>query len=144
MKKLTSLLFAFSITALLSLSAFAADSDFLGTWVNMNPNTRGIVKIEITAGLNMRMWGSCTPTPCDNGTTPLVTYGANSSDTNHKVATGMYVFSFKTVGTTLKVISPTRLNFEHFNKFTDGSIRQNYWMLEKFKKLNSSLDLSDL
>jgi len=144
MKKVSIKFLAFSLTVLSSVSTYAADADFLGTWVNMNPNTTGIVKIEISTGLSMKMWGACTPTPCDNGSTPLVTYGANSSDTNHKAATGQYVFSFKKVETTLKIISPVRLNFEHFNQFTDGSIRQNYWMLEKFKKLNSSTDMNEL
>jgi hypothetical protein len=51
MKKVSIKFLAFSLTVLSSVSTYAADADFLGTWVNMNPNTKGIVKIEISGSV---------------------------------------------------------------------------------------------
>jgi hypothetical protein len=45
-------------------------SDYAGTWVNVDPSTNDIVKIEIaTVGdtVNVHWFGACSPTPCDNG-----------------------------------------------------------------------------
>jgi len=44
--------------------------EFLGTWKNIDRNTRDITKIVIKAKNNkiyVRPWGSCTPTDCDWG-----------------------------------------------------------------------------
>lgn len=121
---------------LLSTSqAFAYPVNFIGVWKNINPNTRGIVSIIVTPGLNMRMFGACTPVPCDNGITSLTTFGANISDLNHRAAVGHYNFSFKKVGTILKLLTNKKMSFEHFNQFTDSSGRQNYKMNETFKKV---------
>ncbi len=125
----------FVLFALSSNYAFAYPTNFIGTWKNLNPNTRGIVKLIITPGPIMRMYGACTPTPCDNGTTSLITFGNNVSDLNHKVAVGHFNLNFKKIGTTLKLLNNNRLSFEHFNQFTDSSGRQNYWMTENFKKV---------
>lgn len=121
---------------LLSTSqAFAYPVNFIGIWKNVNPSTRGIVRIVITPGLNMRMFGACTPVPCDNGVTPLTTFGANVSDLNHRAGVAHYNLNFKKVGTTLKLLTKKKMSFDHFNQFTDGSGRQNYWMNETFKKV---------
>jgi hypothetical protein len=120
---------------LLSTSAFAYPINFVGIWKNTNPNTRGIVRIVITPDLKMRMFGACTPTPCDNGQTQLITFGKTVTDLNHKAAMGFYDLTFKHVATAVKIINSHKLTFEHYNQFVDGSGRQNYWMSENFKKV---------
>ncbi|MFC0219319.1 hypothetical protein ACFFJ7_13050 [Pseudochelatococcus lubricantis] len=41
-----------------------------GTWINVNANTRSIPQIVI-ANDTVHVWGKCSPTNCDWGTTPL-------------------------------------------------------------------------
>lgn len=120
---------------LLSTSqVFAYPVNFIGVWKNVNPNTKGIVSFTVTPGLNIRMYGACTPLPCDNGTVPLTTFGANVSDLNHRSGLAHYFFSFKKVGVILKLNSSKNITLDHFNQFTDGSGRQNYRMTETFKR----------
>ena len=130
-------LFAISTitVSILTSNAFAYPINFVGNWKNTNPNTRGIVRIVITPDLKMRMFGACTPTPCDNGQTQLITFGKTVTDLNHKAALGFYDLNFKRVATSLKLINNQRITFEHYNQFVDGSGRQNYWMSENFKKV---------
>jgi hypothetical protein len=49
----------------------AVDVDqFIGKWVNIDANTRGITRVEIRAEANktfVHMWGACTPKECDWG-----------------------------------------------------------------------------
>jgi hypothetical protein len=135
MKSFLKVMLPICTSSLISTSAFAMPADFVGTWQNINPNTRGIVKVVIAPDMSMHMWGACTPTPCDNGTAPLTTFGTTVTDTNHRAATAHYKFSFKDVGTVVKLPSMHMLMLEHFNKFTDGSERQNYYMQERLRKV---------
>ena len=45
------------------------DERYWGTWVNEDPDTGGITRIEI-APWTVHMWGSCEPTDCDWGEAP--------------------------------------------------------------------------
>lgn len=135
MNKLLKILLPACTAYFIASSAVAEDIDFVGAWVNVNPNTTGIVRLEISPTLKMKMWGACTPVLCNNGTSLLTTYGINASETNHKVASAYYAFSFKQVETILKITGPGQLVLENYNKFTDGSARQNYWQEETFQKV---------
>jgi hypothetical protein len=128
-------LFSICALSLIASNVYSMPVDFVGKWKNINAGTRGVVQIEVAPDMSMHMWGACTPTPCDNGITPLVTFGKDVSDLNHRVAMGHYKYNFKEVGVVLKLSGRQRLSLEHFNKFTDGSARQNYYMTEIFKKL---------
>jgi hypothetical protein len=46
----------------------SADEAFWGVWVNEDPDTGGITRVEI-APWTVHMWGACTPTDCDWGET---------------------------------------------------------------------------
>ncbi|SRR5579883_732078 len=82
------------VAAALANPAFAAPSDFIGTWVNTNPNTRGITRFIVTSAgnnkLNLQVFGKCHPADCDWGKTTLVTYGSNVQDPNHRFASANY------------------------------------------------------
>ncbi len=123
---------------IITTSAYAMPADFIGTWVNVYPGTRGIVRAVITPDMNIRMYGACSPTPCDNGLAPITTYGRSVSDLNHRAAIAKYDFSFKEVDVVLKLNGRSFLNLEHFNKFTDGSNRQNYFMGEMMRKISTN------
>lgn len=47
--------------------------DLLGEWVNIDPETRGITRLEIhrDAGLAVHSYGACGGGECDQGSTPL-------------------------------------------------------------------------
>ena len=51
-------------------SELTNSNHFTGSWANVNPETRGITRIEIRykdEGYAVRMWASCTPEDCDWG-----------------------------------------------------------------------------
>jgi len=121
-------------TLLMANLASAASGDFLGAWANSNRSTRNIVRAEITPDKMIRLFGACTPTPCDMGKVPLVTYGRSISDANHKFATAQYNLSFKKVVVTVKILGGNRMYLETYNQFTDGSNRKNKWVGQSFRK----------
>lgn len=45
------------------------DERYWGTWVNEDPDTAGITRVEI-APWTVHMWGSCEPSDCDWGEAP--------------------------------------------------------------------------
>lgn len=119
---------------MMASAANAAPAEFLGSWSNMNRSSRNIVRVEVTPDHMIRLFGSCSPTPCDMGKVPLVTYGRSISDANHKFASAQYNMSFKKVLVTVKLLGGNRIYVETYNQFTDGSGRQNYWVGETFRK----------
>lgn len=118
--------------------AHAAPAQFLGTWVNIDKGTRGIVRLQITAGVHgmgVRAFGACTPSPCDWGIVGLTTYGSSVTDADHKYGTALYNPGFATRIMTLQLIDSTTMVAHVYTKFQDGSGRQNYHSREVFKKL---------
>src|SRR5262245_8595110 len=78
--------------------AHATPAQFIGTWINTDSATRGIVRLQITQGvhgLGVQVFGACVPSPCDWGLAGLTTYGNNVSDPDHKFGTAAYSFDFK-------------------------------------------------
>jgi hypothetical protein len=118
--------------------AHATPAQFVGTWLNVDPGTRGIVRLKITAGvhgLGVEAFGACVPTACDWGLAGLTTYGNNVSDPDHKFGTAAYSFDFKQTAMTFQLLDPNTLVVDDYNMFTDGSGRENYHSREVFKKL---------
>ncbi|MEH1934507.1 MAG: hypothetical protein V7L14_12470 [Nostoc sp.] len=123
-------------TALIS-PALAVPADFIGTWVNKDANTPNITRLVITSGsgnkLNIQVFGKCHPSDCDWGTAPLLTYGINVQDTNHKYATANYnkgfANSFLTLGSARQEVL-----LQGYTQFLDNSGRQNYYSREHFQK----------
>ncbi|MEH2009293.1 hypothetical protein [Nostoc sp.] len=123
-------------TALIS-PALAVPADFIGTWVNKDANTSNITRLVITSGgsnkLKIQVFGKCHPSDCDWGTAPLLTYGINVQDTNHKYATANYnkgfANSFLTLGSARQEVL-----LQGYTQFLDNSGRQNYYSREYFQK----------
>jgi len=40
---------------------------YRGSWVNEDPNTGGMTRLQIFQNLEVQAWGACTPTECDWG-----------------------------------------------------------------------------
>lgn len=124
-------------TALVS-PVLAAPGDFVGTWVNTNPNTRSTTRLVITSdgsnALNIQLFGKCHPTDCDWGRTTLVTYGGSASDADHHFATANYNLGFAKTLCTLSLLEGNQISLQRFTQFLDGSQRQNYSLQEAFKR----------
>jgi hypothetical protein len=131
-----------TVGTILTLSAispsFAAPADFIGTWENTNSSTRGITKLVVTKAsgnkLNIKVFGSCSPTDCDWGTKSLTTYGSSVQDANHRSATTNYNKNFADSLLTINLGGTNRLNLQNFTSFKDNSNRQNYSSTEVFRK----------
>jgi hypothetical protein len=122
----------------LARPAQAAPADFIGNWVNIDPTTRDIVRLRVggpASALKVQVFGACSPTPCDWGLAGLITYGDNVSDPDHKYGTAAYAFGFKQTALTFQLIDSNTLVVHDYNRFTDGSGRQNYHDRGVFKRV---------
>jgi hypothetical protein len=128
---------ALAVTAI-SAPAFAGSaSTMVGTWVNVDRNTRGITKVIITESGNqyeIQTFGSCSPTDCDWGKSALTTYGDNVSDATHKAGTAQYNPGFAQTLLTVKQ-SGNQITLDGFTRFTDNSARQNYYNRHTLRKV---------
>jgi hypothetical protein len=126
-----------ALTAAFASPTLAAPSDFVGTWVNKDANTRGITRLVITSAggnkLNIRVFGQCHPQDCDWGTTTLATYGVNVQDANHGYGSANYNKGF---ANTFLGLSNTgnQIMIQGYTQFLDNSGRQNYYSREYFQK----------
>src|SRR5690242_17250353 len=96
-----------------------------GTWNAGDGGTRAFERMVIApsgAEITVQAFGACTPTPCDWGAVPGLTYAADVSSAAAISFTAEYTFSFKRVIVT-GVLDNGSLVVETFNHFTDGSGR---------------------
>lgn len=101
----------------------------VGTWINSDTATRGLVKVVIAAsGTNVTVdaFGACTPTPCNWGVVPGLVYSTSVTTTNAVAFSAEYKFGFKQ---TIVVghLNGKILTVETFDEFTDGSGRDAYY-----------------
>lgn len=100
----------------------------LGTWFNVDKNTRGIPKLELTASgpvLSLHVWGKCHPTFCDWGVVQAKPFADSVCTTPVVAFTAQYKFNF------VETLVVGRLEFgalfvETFDHFIDGSGREDY------------------
>jgi hypothetical protein len=108
----------------------------LGTWVNVNPATRDIVKVVLTnngGALGVHAYGACTPTPCDWGQVKGQAYAASVSGGNAVAFSANYAFGFKNTILTGHLVR-NELVVDDFNVFEDGSGRSPYFTEGTFEK----------
>jgi hypothetical protein len=105
-----------------------APTPLLGTWVNCDKATRGLLKLEITLtgkDVFVHAFGACHPTPCDWQKVPAMVYAENVCATPAVAFTAQYKFNF------VETLIVGRLEFgalivETFEHFIDGSGRADY------------------
>ena len=114
-------------------TAQAGTNSLDGDWVNVDPNTRGIVEIVI-AGRKVHPYGACHPTACDWGVIKAKSFASsvNSSDIGRLVAKKDNGFS--QVEITLSLEADGRLRAERFTHFTDRSGRADYSAVDYFQR----------
>jgi hypothetical protein len=109
----------------------------VGTWVNVNPATRDIVKIVLGntgATLHVHAYGACSPTPCDWGQVNGQAYAASVAGGASVAFTAAYAFGFKNTILTGH-LKGKELIVDDFNVFEDGSGRSPYFTEGTFKKV---------
>lgn len=118
------------------ISIDAAAADFLGTWINTDPNTGGIATLVISplgANYTIHEFGACSPTPCDNGTTTLNLLGYNVSDTNPLWGLASYDFGFLAEYLVIHREGDL-LVVESYNVFQDNSGRSSFRSLSLMRR----------
>lgn len=118
--------------------AIAAPKDFIGTWINTDPNSPGvrrfIVKVESPGKLAVQGFGACKPKDCDMGSGELITYGRSIDDQDHKFATVSGPGNFAIYIFTLELTAQDKISGQGFTRFIDGSDRQNYGGKDTFRR----------
>jgi len=121
--------------SLASFSARAELADYVGTWENVDQDTRGITKVNIMdtqTGPMIKTWGACAPKDCDWGLAQMVEYRVREGGVD-TVLTAEYQESFKR---TLLVArrERSRLRIEAYTEFLDKSRRDNYMAVYAFQR----------
>ena len=108
-----------------------------GTWVNTNPDSRGIVKVAIRvrdSRLFVRAFGAGDPEPCDWGEAEAdQTYAGNVSSHVAAGFTAGYDFGFSGIHLQANW-NQGLLVLASFTSFKDGSRRSNYFSREFFHR----------
>jgi hypothetical protein len=104
----------------------------VGTWVNTDHHTPGIVRLMIAAKANevtIHAFGACQPTPCDWGTVQGQIYADSVAEIPAVAFSANYTFSFKQTTIVGHLLKGT-LFVETFDHFTDQSGRADYYSLD--------------
>lgn len=105
---------------------------FVGSWVNTDPNTRGITRVAIRSSggtMFVQMWGKCHPKDCNwNEVT------TDAADARDGVLSLAWSFSFKVDSQQLTVLPDGKLQVSGTTRFTDKSGRASYSYTHYFIK----------
>jgi len=113
---------------------------FLGAWVNIDPNTRGVPKLYLSlTGQNVLVhaWGACHPTPCDWGEVKAEPYASTVSSnvrSDTTVLQGVFKPAFAETTFLIRPNGEEGLRFEEITHFTDNSGRANYSSTDIFQR----------
>jgi hypothetical protein len=117
-------------------AAAVAAAPLLGTWNNVNPATRDVVKVVIAAaggGIKVDAFGACSPAPCNWGSVAGLAYAANVSSSPAIAFSAQYKFSFSQV-ILVGHLQGKNLVIETFTHFTDNSGRSDYYSTDTMAK----------
>ncbi len=117
-------------------AAAVTSTPLVGTWNNVNPATRDVVKVVIAAagsGIKVDAFGACSPTPCNWGNVAGTAYAANVSSSPAVAFSAQYKFSFAQA-ILVGHLQGKNLIIETFTHFTDGSGRDDYYSTDTMAK----------
>lgn len=106
-----------------------ASGPLIGTWLNCDRATRGLVKVAIAASgsaITVHAFGACTPTPCDWGIVPGMAYADSVALTQATAFSARYKFGFKE-SIIAGHLDSGCLVVELWDHFTDNSGRSDYY-----------------
>lgn len=121
-----------SAKAIKSLKGKLNHKNLVGVWCSCNKKTRGIVKVVVKSSgnaLKIRVYGACTPSPCDWGAVSGIAYASSVTSKTAIAFSAKYKFGFKDAIVTGHLDNGT-LILETYNKFKDGSGRSAYYSRE--------------
>jgi hypothetical protein len=136
------------VVVLLLIPAIPASAQFdrfKGSWINIDPDTGGITRLEISGtetNVQVHAWGKCHPTDCDWGQVAGYAYGPNVSANLANSAQSISAVFDSGFSQTLIIISPIddqTLQAEVFTRFTDQSGRSNYSSAYVFVREQASI-----
>jgi hypothetical protein len=111
------------------MPAAVSVSPLVGTWVNVDHATRGMVRLVIAPSgseITLHGFGACSPTPCDWGVVPGLVYADNVTGTQAVAFSGTYTFSFKQTTIVGRLFCGALL-VSTCDHFTDKSGRSDYF-----------------
>ena len=110
-------------------------TSMLGTWINTNTASRGIVKVILSSdegALAVHAFGACDPAPCEWGrASDVVACAAGPGSTEPMGFTARYDFDFLEVRLEAN-LSRGLLIIASFNTFHDDSGRSDFFSREFF------------
>jgi hypothetical protein len=112
--------------------ASAQTARFEGHWKNVNPQTRGVVELDIRVhglDVDVKAWGACTPHPCEIGNIDAHLYAPSVDSNLEATARALIVNYHDSFSNRTLVIEPRgegELSAQMFTHFTDHSKRTNY------------------
>lgn len=105
-----------------------------GTWVNVDPKTRGLVRIEIR-DKKIHPYGACHPDPCDWGVLKAKVFAASVDSDSAVALLAKQSTSSQRSEITLSLERNGKLRAEIFTHFTDGSGRADYRSIDYFTRI---------
>lgn len=121
------LLLTFLAVSIISVNA---QSGLLkGNWVNTDPNTGGVTRVNIGDN-KVQMWGQCHPTDCDWGSQNIRRY-ENRAQADRPMLTARFDGSINRL-TVMRMLSNNKLQVEVFTDFADG--RSDYYSVQTFNR----------
>lgn len=113
----------------LAAAAYGQKDRFVGTFVNVDPNTGGITRLVLQSDDTINVWGRCHPNDCDWGQETAFAYGAHVAANLRTAADAVTATYVKGFATTILLITPlkeNRIRVDVFTRFTDRSRRTAY------------------
>ncbi len=104
-----------------------------GTWINVDPATRGIVRIQIN-GEKVHPYGACHPDLCDWGVLKAKSFAASVDSHDATAFFARQKTGFSRSEITLSLDPGGKLRVEVFTHFTDGSGRADYRTVNTFMR----------
>ena len=137
-----SLVLVFSILILTTAATTSAElNQFAGRWKNIDPNTRGVTRLNIHVrgtDVTVHAWGKCHPKDCDWGRVRAYAYAPSVSSNLINTAQTLSAIFQTGFSQTLMIIYPAgrnRLRAEVLTRFTDRSGRTNYRAIYTFTRM---------
>lgn len=110
--------------------------EFIGSWRNLDPDTRHITKVQIRMENNeifIHMWGKCHPEDCDWGEEKPESYDSKSRTIFMTWKTGFSIISQQ-----INLLSDGNLQVNSHTHFIDESNRADYDSLSIFYKVTNN------
>lgn len=120
------------ICTLIAVTASASLNRFAGDWKNIDPNTRGVTTLNISAvgsAVTVQAWAKCHPQDCDWGRVNGHAYAPDVSSNLAEAAetiSALFRTSFSETLMIIHAVPGNRLHAEVLTRFTDRSRRSNY------------------